>query len=120
MSLCRSDSLSADLRNHYSIVFIFIYIVIYLLFIFFAGADENKSLVNNTSNTPRPSVVSVRMVAAAAANKLPRNCSQPVMAQDPTKFIPKNGSVPNFERRYSKVDIANHMKVILCSYLYFI
>ncbi|XP_064118472.1 uncharacterized protein LOC135223692 isoform X4 [Macrobrachium nipponense] len=76
------------------------------------GADENMSLVNGSNTGAKPPAVSVRMAAAAAATKLPRNCSQPIMARDPSKFIPKNGSVPNFERRFSKVDIANQMKVI--------
>ncbi|XP_068248337.1 uncharacterized protein [Palaemon carinicauda] len=76
------------------------------------GIDENMSLVNGSNTGAKPPMVSVRVAAAAAATKLPRNCSQPVMARDPSKFIPKNGSVPNFERRLSKVDIANHMKVI--------
>ncbi|XP_037780744.1 uncharacterized protein LOC119577127 isoform X2 [Penaeus monodon] len=67
--------------------------------------DERQNLVNGA----KASAVPARMVAAA---KIPRNCSQPVMARDPTRQIPKNGSVPNFERKLSKVDIANHMKVV--------
>ncbi|XP_063608222.1 uncharacterized protein LOC134782611 [Penaeus indicus] len=67
--------------------------------------DERQNLVNGA----KASAVPARMAAAA---KIPRNCSQPVMARDPTRQIPKNGSVPNFERKLSKVDIANHMKVV--------
>lgn len=74
------------------------------------GFDECQSLVNGSNAALKATAVPARM--AAAATKLPRNCSQPIMARDLAKFIPKNGSVPNFERRYSKVDIANQMKVV--------
>ena len=45
------------------------------------------------------------------SQKLPRNCSQPAMIKNGRGSIPKNGSVPNFERKLSKIDIVSQMKV---------
>ncbi|KAK7079334.1 hypothetical protein SK128_021138 [Halocaridina rubra] len=72
------------------------------------ATSDSQSLVNGSNAGPKPTVVPAR----AAPGKMPRNCSQPVMAGDPNRFIPKNGSVPNFERRMSRVEIASQMKVI--------
>ncbi|KAK4293958.1 hypothetical protein Pmani_033383 [Petrolisthes manimaculis] len=79
------------------------------------GDDEKQTLVSPTEGSSRNDVVSPlpsRIAALANSNKMPRNCSQPVMALRTTGAMPKNGSVPNFERRLSKVEVVSAMKVI--------
>ncbi|XP_069947319.1 monocarboxylate transporter 14-like isoform X2 [Cherax quadricarinatus] len=77
------------------------------------GGDEKQSLVKGTDGTTVVApVISPRVPVPSAPIKMPRNCSQPVMAHGASGLIPKNGSVPNFERRYSRVEYASHMKVV--------
>ncbi|KAK3855220.1 hypothetical protein Pcinc_038363, partial [Petrolisthes cinctipes] len=78
------------------------------------GDDEKQTLVSPTDDS-RNDVVSPlpsRIAALANNSKMPRNCSQPVMALRTAGAMPKNGSVPNFERRFSKVEVVSAMKVI--------
>lgn len=85
--------------------------IIYIL-LWFTGGDERQSLVNGAdSSSPAPAPLPSRVAALAASTKIPRNCSQPIMAHGSDGIMPKNGSVPNFERRFSKVEYASHMKV---------
>ncbi|XP_071516142.1 monocarboxylate transporter 14-like isoform X2 [Panulirus ornatus] len=77
------------------------------------GGDERQSLVNGADGSSTvPAPLPARVAALAATGKIPRNCSQPIMAHGSSGIIPKNGSVPNFERRFSKVEYASHMKVV--------
>ncbi|XP_042218311.1 monocarboxylate transporter 14-like isoform X2 [Homarus americanus] len=77
------------------------------------GVDEKQILVNGgDTNSTVPPIVPARVPTVATSAKIPRNCSQPVMAQGSATFFPKNGSVPNFERRFSKVEVASLMKVV--------
>lgn len=72
------------------------------------GGDK-QNLVPSGGEAP---LLPARVAALAAAAKMPRNCSQPSMNQGSSSVIPKNGSVPNFERRLSKVEYASTMKVV--------
>ncbi|XP_045593400.1 monocarboxylate transporter 14 isoform X2 [Procambarus clarkii] len=76
------------------------------------GGDEKQSLVQGADGSGVTHVLPSRVGAVPAPTKMPRNCSQPVMALGSSGLIPKNGSVPNFERRFSKVEYASHMKVV--------
>lgn len=73
------------------------------------GQESQTLLGSGGESHPLPA----RVAALASAAKMPRNCSQPAMNQGSSGVIPKNGSVPNFERRLSKVEYASTMKVSL-------
>ncbi|XP_050701205.1 uncharacterized protein LOC126987842 isoform X1 [Eriocheir sinensis] len=73
------------------------------------NGQESQTLIGSGGEShPLPA----RVAALASATKMPRNCSQPAMNLGSSGVIPKNGSVPNFERRLSKVEYASTMKVV--------
>lgn len=49
--------------------------------------------------------------------KIPRNSSQPSMGRNGT-VVPKRGSVPNFERRMSRIEIMSNLKVGRRAYVF--
>ncbi|KAB7502770.1 Monocarboxylate transporter 12, partial [Armadillidium nasatum] len=66
--------------------------------------DDKDSLVDNSS-------VKGTVVSPTDTQKMPRNSSQPSMNKNGVQ-VPKRASVPNFERRMSRLDMVNQMKVV--------
>ncbi|KAL7644471.1 UNVERIFIED_CONTAM: hypothetical protein RMT77_005303 [Armadillidium vulgare] len=66
--------------------------------------DDKDSLVDNSS-------VKGTVVSPSDTQKMPRNSSQPSMNKNGVQ-VPKRASVPNFERRMSRLDMVNQMKVV--------
>lgn len=74
--------------------------------------DEKDSLVRKVSS--QSACASVRPSDSSSPRvpgKFPRNMSQPAMQRNGGS-VPKNGSVPNFERRMSKMELFSHLKVV--------